>query len=87
LAALLLRLAEEYGEPHDQGIRLSLRLTHQDLAHMVGSTRETVTAFINRFRDERLITVDHRVLVILEHDRLRQIASRGAVLSRGVHHS
>jgi len=77
LAALLLRLGEEYGEPQDQGIRLSLRLTHQDLAHMVGSTRETVTALINRFRDEGLITVDHRVLVILDRDRLRQVASRG----------
>ena len=82
LAALLLRLAEEYGEPHDQGIRLSLRLTHQDVAHMVGSTRETITALINRFRDEGLITVDHRVLVVLERDRLRQVASRGAFQSR-----
>jgi CRP/FNR family transcriptional regulator len=80
LAALLLRLAEEYGEALDHGIRLSLRLTHQDLAHMVGSTRETVTALINRFRDEGLITVDHRILVILERDGLRQIASSGAVL-------
>lgn len=82
LAALLLRLAEEYGEPESQGIRLSLRLTHQDLAHMVGSTRETVTALIGQFRDEGLITVDHRVLVILERDRLRQIASRGTAQSR-----
>jgi len=78
VAALLLRLAEEYGEPHEQGIRLSLRLTHQDLAHMVGSTRETVTALINRFRDEGLITVDHRILVIVERDRLRLVASGGA---------
>src|SRR5215470_15189201 len=82
LASLLLRLAEEYGEPQNQGIRLSLRLTHQDLAHMVGSTRETVTTLISQFRDEGLIAVDHRVLVILERDRLRQIASRGAVRSR-----
>jgi CRP/FNR family transcriptional regulator, cyclic AMP receptor protein len=82
LAALLLRLGEEYGEPHDQGIRLSLRLTHQDVAHMVGSTRETVTTLINRFREEGLIAVDHRVLVILEPDRLRQIASPSAALHR-----
>jgi CRP/FNR family transcriptional regulator, cyclic AMP receptor protein len=75
LAALLLRLAEEYGEPQDHGIRLSLRLTHQDLANMVGSTRETVTTIIGRFRDEGLITVDHRVLVILARDRLHLIAS------------
>ncbi len=77
LSALLLRLAEEYGERHDRGIRLSLRLTHQDLANMVGSTRETITALINRFRDEGLLMVEHRILVILDRDRLRAIAHRG----------
>jgi CRP/FNR family transcriptional regulator len=49
LGSLLLRLAEEYREPHERGIRLSFRLTHQDLAHMVGSTRETATMIMNRF--------------------------------------
>jgi CRP/FNR family transcriptional regulator len=44
LASLLVRLAEEYGEPHNRGIRLSLRLTHHDLASMVGATRETASS-------------------------------------------
>jgi len=74
LAALLLRLAEEYGEPHGPGIRLSLRLTHQDLAGMVGSTRETVTALISRFRDEGLLTAEHQIMVILQPERLREVA-------------
>ncbi len=73
LAALLLRLAEEYGEPHGSGIRLSLRLTHQDLASMVGSTRETVTALISRFRDEGLLMAEHQSLVILQPERLREV--------------
>ncbi len=77
LAALLLRLAEEYGEDHGRGIRLALRLTHQDVANMVGSTRETVTAMINRFRDENLLTVEQRIMIILDRDRLRAIAFKG----------
>lgn len=70
LASLLLRLAEGYGEEHDRGMRLSFRLTHQDLARMIGSTRETVTMTMNRFRDDSLISVDRRVLIILDGERL-----------------
>jgi CRP-like cAMP-binding protein len=77
LAAVLLRLAEEYGEEQDRGIRLALRLTHQDLANMIGSTRETVTMMVNRFRDEGLLAVDQRILIILDRDRLRAIAFKG----------
>ncbi len=70
LASLLLRLAEEYGERHDSGIRLSFRLTHQELAHMVGSTRETVTTIMNRFREDGLIAVEQRTLIIQDRERL-----------------
>lgn len=85
LAALLLRFAEEYGEHHGRGIRLALRLTHQDLANMVGSTRETITAMINRFRDEGLLTVEQRILIILDRDRLRAIAFKGKHTEAGGH--
>ena len=70
LASLLLRLAEGYGEEDARGTRLSFRLTHQDLAHMIGSTRETVTMIMNRFRDDGLISVDRRILIILDRERL-----------------
>jgi CRP/FNR family transcriptional regulator, cyclic AMP receptor protein len=74
LASLLLRLAEGYGEEHERGVRLSFRLTHQDLAHMIGSTRETVTMTMNRFRDDGLISVDRRTLIILDRERLGGVA-------------
>ncbi len=77
LAALLLRLAEEYGEPHGLGVRLSLRLSHQDLANMIGATRETVTAILNRFRNDGLITVEQHILVILDHEQLKVIVQHG----------
>lgn len=64
LSALLVRLAEAYGEPHADGRRLMLRFTHQDLASMIGATRETVTNVLIRFRDEGLITVEERHIVI-----------------------
>jgi len=77
LASLLARLAEVYGEPHDRGIRLSLRLTHRDLASMIGTTRETTTSLISRFRDEGLLAVERRMLIIVALDRLRALAQHG----------
>jgi len=74
LASLLLRLAAGYGEEHERGIRLSFRLTHKDLAQMIGSTRETVTMTVNRFRSDGLISVDRRALIVLDRDRLRAVA-------------
>ena len=45
-------LAEKYGEVGDSGCILDLRLTHQAIAEMIGSTRVTVTRLLNLFEDE-----------------------------------
>lgn len=71
LAALLVRLAEAYGEPHGDARRLALRFTHQDLASMIGASRETVTMVLNRFRDEGLVAVEERHIVLRDLARLR----------------
>jgi CRP/FNR family cyclic AMP-dependent transcriptional regulator len=73
IAALLLRLSEEYGEPGPDGMRVTLRLTHQDIASMVGATRETVTTTLSRFRESGLVAIDQRYIVVLEPDRLRML--------------
>jgi CRP-like cAMP-binding protein len=71
LATLLAQLADAYGEPHPQGRRLALRFTHHDLASMIGATRETVTNVLNRFRDEGLVTIDERHIIIRDLKRFR----------------
>ncbi|MBV9646746.1 MAG: Crp/Fnr family transcriptional regulator [Candidatus Eremiobacteraeota bacterium] len=38
------RLAQEHGVPVGDGIRIDVRLTHADIASLIGSTRETVSA-------------------------------------------
>ncbi len=77
LAAVLTRLGEVHGEPHLSGRRLALRVTHHDLASMIGTTRETVTIVLNRFRDEGLITAEGRHIVIRD---VESLAARGSVL-------
>lgn len=74
LASLLLRLAQAYGETDGRGLRLALRLTHHDMASMIGATRETVTSTVSRFREEGLIDIDQRKIVIRDPERLRRIS-------------
>ncbi len=76
LASLLLRLAEAYGQKDDGGLRLTLRLTHQDIASMIGATRETVTSTLSRFRDAGLIATEHRSIMIKNPEGLRQLTQR-----------
>jgi CRP-like cAMP-binding protein len=76
LASLLLRLAEMYGESNGRGMRLALRLTHHDIASMIGATRETVTSTLSQFRDDGLIDVDHRHIIIKDRAGLHRISRK-----------
>lgn len=51
----------------------SLKMTHQDLANMVGSSRETVTRALNRLQDEGIISISHQQISILELDKLNDM--------------
>ena len=49
----LRQLAERWGRVTPDGIRLDLRLTHQELANMVGAVRESVTIALGRLAERR----------------------------------
>ena len=58
-------MAQEYGEPCDQGLRVGLRLTHQDIASALSTTRVTVTRVIGQLKDQGRLKMDaHRHLVV-----------------------
>ncbi len=57
LANLLPLLAQKFGEGDDGAVTLDLRLTHQDLAAMVASTRESVTKVLNEMRGRDIIEI------------------------------
>lgn len=71
LASLLLRLAVERDW---RGRPLLAGLTHQQLAELVGSTRETVTLTLNTFRTGGLIEIARKRIVLLDRDGLQAIA-------------
>jgi CRP-like cAMP-binding protein len=58
LANLLPLLAKKFGQSKDGLVTIDLRLTHQDLAAMVASTRESVTKVLNEMRNRDMIEVE-----------------------------
>lgn len=68
LASLLLRLAAERDTAYIVG------LTHQDLAEIVGTYRETATQVLNDMKAEGLIEIGRKRITILDAARLNQLA-------------
>jgi CRP/FNR family transcriptional regulator len=64
LATLLSHLGDRFGEPHDSGTVIRVRLTHQDLANMIFSTREAVSKEMSEFQRAGLIEVRNRRIVV-----------------------
>jgi CRP-like cAMP-binding protein len=65
LASLLLQLAHGAPRANDGGVSLPVRYTHQQLAEMIGTYRETVTKVLNDFRQQGWIRIDHgRILLV-----------------------
>jgi CRP/FNR family transcriptional regulator, cyclic AMP receptor protein len=72
LAKKLLSLMETHGRPVPHGgIELTLQLTQQELASMIGATRESVNKQLGTFRDRGVVAVDRQRITILRPDTLR----------------
>lgn len=52
------------------GVRLRMRLTHEDLASLIASTRETLSKFMSEFRSQGLIDYDTKQILIRDMDGL-----------------
>lgn len=70
VASLLLELLETHGERAGNEWRIRLPLSHQDLAGLVGSTRESVTIALGRLQLDGFIRVRRRRITVLDRERL-----------------
>jgi len=73
LATVLLNLADRQDAPAGRGAPAVVRYTHQQLAEMIGSYRETVTKAIGELREAGLIRVDEDVIFLTDLERLREL--------------
>lgn len=80
---VLLQLSKEHGLPTPGGTVIPLRLTHEDLAKLIGTTRETVTTQLNKFKRLGLLKREGQHFVV-DTDRLTGfLAPADDVSSRG----
>lgn len=70
LAMLLLKMSERAGIETVTGTKITLRLTHEEIACMIGTSRQTVTALLNIFKQENSIAIEEREMYILDIERL-----------------
>ena len=74
LARLLLELANQIGEHTDSGeFRFPLLLTHEEMASMTCTTRETVTRTLGQFRKDGWISIEDSNVTIHNTDQLQNI--------------
>jgi len=66
----LITLAKECGQTDKNGIKITLRLTHADLANLVGVTRETVTKVLSELQNSNLIQINNRQIRVLDIQKL-----------------
>lgn len=72
LAGRLLELADEHGEPDGDGIRVTVPLTQDDLAGMVGASRESVARALRTLREAGLVATGRRSITVVDPTRLRR---------------
>jgi CRP/FNR family transcriptional regulator len=75
LAKLLLDWVARSGEETPKGIRLKVLLTHEEIAQMIGTTRETVTRLLSDFKRKKIIDVKGSSVFVMEKDSLESMVS------------
>ncbi len=83
LVHLLLELVEQYGKTNAEGIEITLRLSHQDIASIIGATRETVTVNLGGLQAAGFIKVGRKRVLIKDVERLAASVSVATPVSRG----
>jgi len=64
------QLAMRHGIRDAHGIIIDLKITHQELAEMVGTSRETVTRVLARLREQGIIEIDQRRMTLMDDEAL-----------------
>lgn len=72
LVLLLIRLARLHGEQCGTKIRLTVQFTNQELANMIGTSRETVSRTLSQLRKAGAVTMGDCHHILLDLDKLER---------------
>jgi len=75
----LLRLSGSPGGQRERaGVRLAVSLTHQEIAQLASTTRETATAVMNEFRRQELVDYDQGQILVFPDKLENYLSKRGS---------
>jgi CRP/FNR family transcriptional regulator, cyclic AMP receptor protein len=74
VARRLVELADRFGEPDGQGVRIAVALSQDELAGWVGASREAVAKALRVLRDRGFLVTGRRTMTVLDLDGLRRRA-------------
>lgn len=74
VAKSLLDLSTRFGVSSDEGVRVAHDLTQEELAQLVGASRETVNKALADFVARGWIRLEQRSVIVLDIERLRRRA-------------
>jgi CRP/FNR family transcriptional regulator, cyclic AMP receptor protein len=74
LARLILKWSRDFGELTTGGIRLQILLTQEEIAQIIGSSRETVTRLFSALKRQKIIRVNGGAMVIRNSAALASLA-------------
>ena len=69
--SFLIKLAEHYGTRREEKVHIEIPMTHQDIANVIGTSRETVNRMLNRLRKEGILETVRGGLIIRDPNRLK----------------
>jgi len=75
LGKLLLEWCALHGETTPKGVRIKVLLTHEEVAQMIGTTRETVTRLLSDFKRKNIIEVKGSTILIMKKTELESLVS------------
>ncbi|WP_425059673.1 CRP-like cAMP-activated global transcriptional regulator [Sporomusa carbonis] len=70
-AQILIRLSQQYGRPIPGGVQIDVDMTRQDLANLVGTTRETVSRVLSSMKKDKVIDFADQQIIILNPQKLK----------------
>jgi CRP-like cAMP-binding protein len=74
LAETLLELAENLGQPCTHGFALDLVLTQQELADLIGATRQIVNATLKQWQEQGIVGLHRHRICLADRDALHNVA-------------
>ena len=80
---LILELTETYGQQTEEGINLGIKLSHQEIASLIGSTRETVTVVLGQIQQEGKIKTARRKIIVKDLQALAdEVKEEASIIPR-----